>query len=462
MARFVPIREDLSISGVPSPEELKQPAFRSLIDLRAPGEGQGAAKVSRERSAARAADVSYVNIPVSADRVLPRQIDRYRANVERLPKPIRVHCASGKRAGSFAVVDAAIRDGLSGDEAVRCIDERGFSHGGDPVRETYRAYVDDHARSGPTAVRRPQESSVLPVIAGGVMAAAAVLLFVAEKRRPLRTQTQPEPMRPLRNVLMGVMSTAVVSLLQKPIVEPLAEAVEARRWGLAQRLPAPPWLRDGAAFLLMDYTIYVWHVLTHKVPLLWRFHLVHHIDLDMDTTTAMRFHAVDMAVSMPWRAAQVLVCGASPRALLLWQAFFTTSVLFHHSNLRLPLRWERALVRVLTTPRLHGIHHSAVREETDSNWSSGLSLWDWLHGTIRVDVPQDQVTIGVPAYRSTRDIALRPSLALPFVRQRDAWRNADGARAGRDRRVLRPEVILPADGQAGARSGGWMDLGRSE
>ena len=157
-------------------------------------------------------------------------------------------------------------------------------------------------------------------------------------------------------------------------------------------------MRDAAAFLLLDYTIYVWHVLTHRVPFLWRFHLVHHLDMDLDTTTALRFHAVDMALSIPWRAAQVRLCGASPRALELWQTFFFVSVLFHHSNLRLPLALERLLVRVLTTPRLHGIHHSTVKEETDSNWSSGLSFWDRLHRTMRTDVPQDAIAIGVPGY----------------------------------------------------------------
>lgn len=269
--------------------------------------------------------------------------------------------------------------------------------------------------------RADRPGRALPAALGALMAASALLLFVAEKRRPLRRRTQAEPQRTVRNLAMGAMSMAVVSLLQRPIVDPLSERVAERRWGLAQLLPLPAWARDIVAFLALDYTIYVWHVLTHKVPLLWRFHLVHHVDLDMDTTTAMRFHFIDMALSVPWRAGQVIVCGASPRALLLWQSFFFTSVVFHHSNLRLRLGLERRLVYALTTPRLHGIHHSAVREETNSNWSSGLSFWDWLHGTIRTDVPQDAVTIGVPGFRDPAELELGPSLALPFVHQRPAW-----------------------------------------
>jgi sterol desaturase/sphingolipid hydroxylase (fatty acid hydroxylase superfamily) len=270
-----------------------------------------------------------------------------------------------------------------------------------------------------------QPGRALTVALGALMFGAAVVLFVWEKRRPLRRATQAEPARTLGNLALGAMSLAVVGMLQSPIVKPLAARVERRRLGIAQRLPGPGWLRDAAAFLLLDYSIYVWHVLTHRLPFLWRFHLVHHVDMDLDTTTALRFHAVDMALSIPWRAAQVRVCGAGPRALELWQAFFFVSVLFHHSNLRLPIALERLLVRVLTTPRLHGIHHSAVREETDSNWSSGLSLWDWLHGTIRIDVPQHSITIGVPGYRDPGEITLGRSLALPFIRQRDAWLTAE-------------------------------------
>ena len=263
---------------------------------------------------------------------------------------------------------------------------------------------------------------LLPVL---TLAAAAAVL-IGERRSPLRRQTQAEPARIVRNLVLGACSMTVVSGVEGPVVRRLAARAETRRRGLAQHLPAPAWLRDAAAFLAMDYTIYLWHVLTHKVPALWRLHLVHHVDLDMDATTALRFHAADMLVSVPYRAAQVALQGVSPRALRGWQAFFFLSVLFHHSNLRLPPGLERRLSRVLTTPRMHGIHHSTVRAETDSNWSSGLSLWDHLHRTFRRDVPDGAVQVGVPGYRDPGEIRLRPSLALPFVRQRDAWQAEPG------------------------------------
>ncbi|MGI4955715.1 MAG: sterol desaturase family protein [Janthinobacterium lividum] len=269
-------------------------------------------------------------------------------------------------------------------------------------------------RPGPT---RPS----LPL--GPILAIAGFAAVMAlEHRAPLRGATQREPARTARNLALGLLSMAVVAAAEGPLVGRLAKTVEARRWGLAQRLRGPAWLRDTLAVLGMDYTMYVWHVLTHKVPFLWRFHLVHHADLDLDSTTALRFHAVDMLISVPWRAAQVLLLGTSRRALAIWQGFFFASVVFHHANLRLPARLERALATVLTTPRMHGIHHSAVLDQTDSNWSSGLSLWDHLHRTFRLDVPQRAIRVGVPGYRDPAELRLLPSLALPFRRQRDAWR----------------------------------------
>ena len=193
----------------------------------------------------------------------------------------------------------------------------------------------------------------------------------------------------------------------------------------------------------MDYTVYWWHVATHKVPFLWRFHLVHHDDLDLDASTAIRFHFVDMAMSAPYRAAQVALLGVSPRAFRIWQSWFFFAILFHHSNMRLPRRFERRLAFMVTTPRMHGIHHSAVRDETDSNWSSGFAFWDHLHGSFRLDVPQEDIVIGVPGYRDPGELGFRDSIALPFVDQRDAWQSAPGRevpvawRAGADEPTVR-------------------------
>ena len=274
---------------------------------------------------------------------------------------------------------------------------------------------------GYAVMANPRGDRTLIIAGGAALGLAALALFLAERRRPLRRPTQSEPGRSVANLMLGAISTATVALLEAPLTQPLAARAERKRDGLVQMLPLPAWARDAVAVLAMDYTIYLWHVATHKVPFLWRFHLVHHVDLNLDTTTALRFHGIDMAISAPFRAAQVAVIGVSPRALRIWQGWFFLSILFHHSNLRLPERFERLLARFVTTPRMHGIHHSAVRDETDSNWSSGFAFWDHLHRTIRLDVPQDEITIGVPAYRDAAELRVLPSLALPFGQERDAW-----------------------------------------
>jgi sterol desaturase/sphingolipid hydroxylase (fatty acid hydroxylase superfamily) len=183
----------------------------------------------------------------------------------------------------------------------------------------------------------------------------------------------------------------------------------------------PPWLEVAVTVALMDYTLYVWHVLTHRVPALWRFHRVHHMDLDLSATTALRFHFVEMALSVPWRAAQVLAIGASPRALSIWQTGLLVSILFHHSNLRLPVSLENLLVMAIVTPRMHGIHHSTVRDETDSNWSSWFTAWDWLHGTLELGVPQQAITIGVPDYHDANKVGFGEILTMPFREQHPTW-----------------------------------------
>ncbi len=277
------------------------------------------------------------------------------------------------------------------------------------------------ARSAPWRGRPPWRDRALPLL----LAAGVVGLVIAERSKPRRIQTQSEPGRSLRNLAMGAMSMAVVAALEAPVAQRLATRSETGRRGLVQHLPVPDWMADALAVLAMDYTIYVWHVLTHKVPVLWRFHLVHHIDLDLDASTALRFHAADMLISLPYRAAQIALIGTSRRAWRLWQGFFFASILFHHANLRLPAGFERRLAWVLTTPRMHGIHHTARRVDTDANWSSGLSFWDRLHGTFRWEA--SGTAIGVAAYRDPSETRLRPSLILPFRRRlRDAWTTADG------------------------------------
>jgi sterol desaturase/sphingolipid hydroxylase (fatty acid hydroxylase superfamily) len=248
---------------------------------------------------------------------------------------------------------------------------------------------------------------------------AFAALAIAERARPLRTRGAPDtPRRLIRNLALAGISAAAVQVAERPILTPLANAVVRRRWGLLPRLGLPAWAETTASVLLMDYTLYLWHVMTHRVPLLWRFHRVHHADLDLDASTAIRFHFGEFVLGVPYRTLQVALIGVGPRSLTLWQRLTLIEVLFHHSNLRLPPALERRLVRLVVTPRMHGIHHSIVADETNANWSSGLSIWDHLHGTLRLNVPQAAVTIGDPELRRPDEVTLPKMVAMPFARQR--------------------------------------------
>ena len=245
---------------------------------------------------------------------------------------------------------------------------------------------------------------------------AAVVL--CEMKRPLRKSRQSKLERDGRNLAVSVLAAATVAFAEKPVTAPLSLAVHRNSWGLLKMARLPLALELLLSVVLLDYTLYVWHYLTHKIPFLWRFHRVHHVDLDLDASTALRFHTGELVLSVPWRAAQVLLLGVSPLALALWQTLTLVEIMFHHSNLRLPLDLERRLCRLIVTPRVHGIHHSIVRKETDSNWST-IFIWpDYLHGTIQLNVPQQAITIGVAPYQDPAELTLGKILELPFTPQR--------------------------------------------
>jgi sterol desaturase/sphingolipid hydroxylase (fatty acid hydroxylase superfamily) len=248
-------------------------------------------------------------------------------------------------------------------------------------------------------------------IAFGVVVGA---LFVVERLRPLRSRKDPAPTRVARNLTIGLLAAATTAASDIPIVAPVQRLAERRRLGLLRQFPLPRALRVVLGFLLLDYTLYVWHWLNHRIPALWRFHAVHHIDLDLDSTTGIRFHFGELALAAGFRAAQIVLLGVDDDTLRAWQRCLLLSVIFHHSNLEMPIDVERRLQWVIVTPRMHGIHHSTRADETNTNFSSLLSWWDRLHRSLRLDVPQPAITIGVAGFPDPGDVTLERSLTLPF------------------------------------------------
>lgn len=239
-------------------------------------------------------------------------------------------------------------------------------------------------------------------------------LLWLENRRALRAVHKNKLRRDVRNLVIAVPAGGVMQLLEIPVAFKLAQIAQNHEWGILPNLRLPAIVSGILGVVLLDYTLYWWHYLTHRVPVLWRFHQVHHLDQEMDATTALRFHFGEIAISIAFRAAQVIVIGPAAPVLASWQVFLFLCILFHHSNVRLPLTFERRLARILITPRLHGIHHSIAPQEVNSNGSSGLSVWDLLHRTLRTETPQDALTLGVRGFLGESDDTVGRALGLPF------------------------------------------------
>lgn len=261
-----------------------------------------------------------------------------------------------------------------------------------------------------------RETAISGWIPAVAIATAFAALSILERRQPLRPGIHEKmPRRQARNLAMAALAGMAVQHLERPVTRRLTHLSDQRRIGLLSRLHLPDFLDTLISCLLLDYTLYGWHILTHRIPFLWRFHRVHHADLDMDASTGLRFHFGEMACSVIWRAVQIFLIGVSTRALSVWNMLLLIEVMFHHSNVRLSRRVERILGRFIVTPRMHGIHHSIRRDEMDSNWSSGLSVWDRLHRTLRLGNNSRALTIGLPDLREPCQVALPKLIAMPFT-----------------------------------------------
>jgi sterol desaturase/sphingolipid hydroxylase (fatty acid hydroxylase superfamily) len=257
-------------------------------------------------------------------------------------------------------------------------------------------------------------------------AAVFVALFVLERLLPLRRRCSSLLPRVILNLIISAAAFAVAAILVRPAATAALSWATKKPFGLVHLLALPSTLQFIAAFLLMDLTFYWWHIANHRIGFLWRFHNVHHIDPDLDVSTGFRFHFGEVGMSAVFRVAQVLLIGISMPTFAVYELVFQANTLFHHSNLWLPIRLERLLNKVLVTPRMHGIHHSQVRRENNSNYGVVFPWWDRVHRTLGLNIPQAEIVIGIPGYCQPDDNRLRNALLMPFRKQRDYWRRSDG------------------------------------
>ncbi len=260
---------------------------------------------------------------------------------------------------------------------------------------------------------------------GPIFLVALFVLLLVQWKWPLRRQHFSAVRRWIRNWILATPGLLISRLVLVPIPFFVSLWASQHQFGLFNWLHAPALLTIVAGALLYDYAYYWWHMMMHLVPFFWRFHNVHHTDLDMDVTTASRFHLGEVFFSVFFRVAVVGLLGLSIWTLAVYELLFTLSNQFQHSNWRLRIGLERFLNRILVTPRMHGTHHSIVQGETNSNWGTVFCWWDYLHRTLRIDVPQDALTIGVAAYRDESELTFWKLFLLPFRKPRE-WQLPDG------------------------------------
>jgi len=254
-----------------------------------------------------------------------------------------------------------------------------------------------------------------------IFLALFAVIAVAESLFPRRTRSQPRSRRWLTNWGMTLINTLTLRALA--FVIPLlavGAAMDAAKqgWGLFNQLDWPMWIEVILAMLILDLAIWTQHLITHKVPVLWRLHRVHHADRDMDVTTAIRFHPVEIALSMLLKIGLVYLMGPAAIAVVLFEIILNGTAMFNHANLRLPPALDAVLRRVLVTPDMHRVHHSTLRQEHDSNYGFALSIWDHMFRTYVAQPGNGHLEMQVGLqWQDDRPSRLDWSLRLPFARK---------------------------------------------
>ncbi|MCU0984513.1 MAG: sterol desaturase family protein [Acetobacteraceae bacterium] len=259
-----------------------------------------------------------------------------------------------------------------------------------------------------------------PLVRLGVFVSVLVLMAAWEVFSPRRAQAHGRVARWPSNLGIVVLDSLVVRVLFPAGAVGAALWAEAQGWGVLRGLGAPAWLAVPVSIVLLDLAIWAQHVVFHHVPVLWRLHRMHHADTEFDVTTGLRFHPVEIVLSMLIKIAVVVLLGAPALAVLLFEVILNASAMFSHGNVRLPAWLDATLRRVIVTPDMHRVHHSAIREETDSNYGFCLSVWDRLFGTYRPEprLGQEGFTIGIETFRDPAELRLDRLLTQPFRDER--------------------------------------------
>lgn len=258
-----------------------------------------------------------------------------------------------------------------------------------------------------------------PLIRLGAFAGVFVAIAAWELVAPRRRQSIGRLRRWPSNLGVAVINTLIVRLVFPTAAVGAAIAAEGQGWGLLWFIGAPAPLAVVGSVLLLDLVVYLQHRLFHVVPALWRIHRVHHADLEFDVTTGVRFHPIEIILSMVIKVVAVAALGAPAIAVLMFEVLLNATSMFNHGNVKLPVLFDRVLRWIVVTPDMHRVHHSAAPQETDSNFGFNLAWWDKLFGTYR---PQpagghECMTIGIDLFRDPSELRLSRMLLQPARRR---------------------------------------------
>lgn len=244
-----------------------------------------------------------------------------------------------------------------------------------------------------------------------------LLLFLAfELLAPYRPSTLSKVKRWTNNLSLTLLNSLLIYAIFAAGTFGTLTHVQTHKLGLLHMVQTPAWIKILATVLFMDFMLYVWHLLNHEVPLLWRLHRVHHSDLNMDVSTATRFHFGELAISALIKISLIFFLGASPLGILIFESGVVFSAQLHHSSLKVPKWFETIYWILFVPPSMHRIHHSVVIRERNTNYGAIFSLWDRILGTLLKDVDQTGIRIGVGAYQEPDKLNFHHLLVMPFTK----------------------------------------------
>ncbi|MBL8550176.1 MAG: sterol desaturase family protein [Hyphomonadaceae bacterium] len=255
-----------------------------------------------------------------------------------------------------------------------------------------------------------------PLIRLGAFACVFALMALWEIAAPRRKRTQSRALRWTNNLGVAALNTLLIRLVFPTAAVGVALLAAERGWGLFNAIESPQWLAIGVSVLVLDLAIYGQHVLFHAVPALWRLHRMHHADLDIDVTTGVRFHPIEILISMLIKCAVVAALGAPALAMLIFEVLLNATSMFNHGNVRMPGWLDRSVRLVVVTPDMHRVHHSILMRETNSNYGFNLSVWDRVFGTYRAQpsAGHEGMTIGIELFREAKELRLDKLLLQPW------------------------------------------------